>query len=94
MRILFAFVLVLFGASTAALAEGRVALVIGNSSYQDIAPLKNPRNDAELMASTLSDVGFEVVVALDVDRRGMARAVRAFGTALRGAGARACAYFP
>ena len=33
-------------------AEKRVALVIGNSAYQTIAPLDNPRNDARLMAET------------------------------------------
>ena len=34
-------------------ADKRVALVIGNSAYQNVARLDNPRNDAKLMADTL-----------------------------------------
>ncbi len=33
-----------------ALAEKRVALVLGNSAYQNVPPLSNPVNDAALMA--------------------------------------------
>ena len=36
-----------------AAAEKRVALVVGNSAYQNITRLDNPRNDATLMAETL-----------------------------------------
>jgi hypothetical protein len=47
-KTLAAFVLlaVLFGSP--ALAEKRVALVVGNSSYQNVTRLDNPRNDASL----------------------------------------------
>ncbi|WP_084030378.1 caspase family protein [Bradyrhizobium paxllaeri] len=44
-----------------ALAEKRVALVLGNSSYQNVAPLANPVNDSSKMAATLKDAGFDVV---------------------------------
>ena len=44
-----------------ALADKRVALVIGNSAYQNVPPLANPVNDAALMAQTLKDAGFNVV---------------------------------
>ena len=44
-----------------ALAEKRVALVLGNSAYQNVAPLTNPANDAAKMAATLKDAGFDVV---------------------------------
>ena len=37
-----------------AAAEKRVALVIGNSAYQNVTRLDNPRNDAALMAETLA----------------------------------------
>jgi len=37
----------------------RTALVIGNDDYA-LAPLRNPVNDARLVASTLQDIGFEV----------------------------------
>jgi hypothetical protein len=39
--------------SAPALAEKRIALVIGNSGYQNVARLDNPKNDAGLMARTL-----------------------------------------
>jgi uncharacterized caspase-like protein len=44
-----------------ALAEKRVALVLGNSAYQNVPPLSNPVNDAALMAKTLKNAGFEIV---------------------------------
>ena len=40
-------------AATAAHAEKRVALVIGNSAYQTVAKLPNPVADARLMSDTL-----------------------------------------
>lgn len=82
-----------FGLTISANAEKRVALVIGNSAYERISPLANPRNDAELMASALEGVGFEVVSAIDVDRRAMGRAVRNFGKRLRRAGKDAVGLF-
>ena len=45
-------VLSLLSADPAA-AEKRIALVVGNSAYQNITRLDNPRNDATLMADTL-----------------------------------------
>ena len=72
--------------SHGALADGRVALVIGNSSYKNIPALANPKHDAALMENTLRQVGFEVVTAIDADRRTMGRAIRNFGKTLRGAG--------
>ena len=44
-----------------ALAEKRVALVIGNSSYDKVARLPNPANDAALVADTLKSAGFDSV---------------------------------
>jgi len=72
--------------SHGAQAEERVALVIGNSSYKNIPALANPNRDAALMESTLRQVGFDVVTAIDADRRTMGRAIRNFGKALRSAG--------
>src|SRR4051812_8602265 len=47
--------------SEPALAEKRVALVLGNSNYQNVAPLANPVNDSSKIAATQKDVGFDVV---------------------------------
>jgi hypothetical protein len=44
-----------------AFAQKRVALVIGNSAYQNVVPLTNPINDAAVMAATLKNAGFDVV---------------------------------
>ncbi len=61
----------------AAVAENRVALVIGNGEYAS-KPLRNARHDGELMARTLSDVGFEVVSVLDGDAAAMRTAITDF----------------
>jgi uncharacterized caspase-like protein len=42
-------------------AAKRVALVIGNSAYQNVPALANPINDGATMAATLKDAGFDVV---------------------------------
>ena len=48
-------------------AESRLALVIGNAAYS-FGPLGNPRNDAERMAATLKDAGFNVITLVDADQ--------------------------
>ncbi|QWG18215.1 caspase family protein [Bradyrhizobium sediminis] len=44
-----------------AFAEKRVALVLGNSAYQNAARLTNPINDGATIAATLKAAGFDVV---------------------------------
>ena len=63
---------------SAALAETRVALVVGNSAYQNTTPLANPLNDARDIAVALKSVGFDVVEALDADKHKFDGAMRAF----------------
>src|SRR5882672_1498904 len=56
--------------ASAAWAERRVALVIGNSQYKNSnLVLFNPKNDAEDVAASLRSLGFEVIVRIDADRR-------------------------
>lgn len=66
-------------------AERRVALVIGNGAYKT-APLKNPTNDAQDMADTLREMGFDVTLKLNASLRDMEEAVRAFGVKLKQGG--------
>ncbi len=69
-------------------AEKRVALVVGNSSYQNIARLDNPKNDAALMAETLGALGFTLVgggAQLDLEKPALERAVQSFGQQIHGA---------
>ena len=55
-----------------------VALVIGNSAYANEAVLKNPANDAKLIASSLSAIGFEVELLEDLAYEDMRDATRRF----------------
>lgn len=61
----------------AASGEKRVALVIGNSAYKE-SPLKNPVNDARLMAGKLRELGFDVVARENATREQMGSAIGAF----------------
>lgn len=58
--------------------EQRVALVIGNSNYQNAPQLQNPDNDAQSMAQFLNSAGFEVVAAIDLTQNDMLRVVQDF----------------
>ena len=42
-------------------AEKRVALVLGNSAYQNVTPLPNPVNDGAMIANMLEGAGFDIV---------------------------------
>ncbi|MCP5365929.1 MAG: caspase family protein [Hyphomicrobiales bacterium] len=69
-------------ASLADEAPARLALVIGNWSYES-APLKNPKNDVRAMAKVLQDQGFEVMTVENGTQRDMRKAILRFGWALR-----------
>ena len=54
--------LAILTSQTAAVGGGRrVALIIGNGAYRNVAALDNPPRDAELVAGALRDVGFQTV---------------------------------
>lgn len=82
--IVFAFnvLLVCLSLPSSALAEKRVALVIGNSDYQHTPRLANPKNDATEMAAALTKLGFEVLEGFNLDKPSFDRKVRDFPTAL------------
>ena len=60
------------------LADGRVALVVGNSTYAHIGRLPNPDNDARDLSVSLRRLGFEVTTEFNVDRVELTEALRAF----------------
>ena len=65
--------------SLPALAEKKVALVIGNSAYAKVAPLANPTSDADAISELFKAADFSVVVhRRDVAGTEMRRAVRDF----------------
>ncbi|MET4799794.1 caspase family protein [Bradyrhizobium sp. LB11.1] len=67
-------------------ATKRVALVIGNSTYQNAPLLPNPANDAAAIAATLKAAGFDVVDSrLNLSATDMKRALRDFADQVRDA---------
>jgi formylglycine-generating enzyme required for sulfatase activity len=73
--------------------QRRLALVIGNGAYTTVPPLKNPPNDAALLAATLRKLGFEVTIGTNRSQREMKQLIREFGQRLRGEGGVGLFYF-
>ena len=69
----------------AASAEKRVAFVVGNGAYKNVAPLPNPSVDAKAIAATLRNVGFEVVEGSNLTRDKMTERLLDFGKKAQGA---------
>jgi Caspase domain len=67
-RVAFALLLLLL--PSAAWAQGRFALLIGNQAYNArVGPLKNPHNDVALIGAALKSLGFKVAEVKDADYR-------------------------
>jgi hypothetical protein len=75
----------LFPAQSKAAKESRLALIIGNSSYQS-GPLKNPVNDATDMAAMLKKLGFTVILKKNANLEEMEGAIEDFGNRLKRGG--------
>jgi hypothetical protein len=78
-------ILFLSVAATAARADNRVALVIGNGAYVHVPHLPNPTHDAEDVAAALRRTGFETILGTDLDQAGMQNAAIRFARAARSA---------
>ncbi|HEY1725338.1 MAG TPA: caspase family protein [Steroidobacteraceae bacterium] len=78
-----ALLLSLLAAATPAAAK-RVALVIGNDSYQHVTALKNARSDAKAVAEVLKSTGFTVIVKQDLTLEAMKEALRNFKAQISG----------
>ena len=65
--------------------QKKVALVLGNSAYENTAQLANPKNDADSIGSMLEKLGFKVVKGLDLTKAGMELSIREFVRELPGA---------
>jgi uncharacterized caspase-like protein len=81
---LVSLICMLFSAESA-FADKRVAFVVGNGAYKNVAQLPNPPMDAKAMASTLRNVGFEVVEGTDLTRDKMTEKLLDFGKRAQGA---------
>src|SRR5215210_7717737 len=67
-------------------AENRIALVIGNSEYQNVARLTNPGNDANAITKALQSADFEVQTLTDLTRLDMGRALSQFANTVAAKG--------
>ncbi|MFN4153790.1 MAG: caspase family protein [Paracoccaceae bacterium] len=74
-------VVILLSGLTPALAEKRVALVIGNSAYSNATALANPRNDARALAEKLTSMQFTVMLHEDLDGQSFRVALGEFSEA-------------
>jgi hypothetical protein len=72
-------------AASAANGEKRVAFVVGNGAYKNVAQLPNPPVDAKAMAGVLRNVGFEVVEGTNLTRDKMTEKLLDFGKKAQGA---------
>ena len=58
----------------------KVALIVGNGAYRNVAPLDNPPRDAKLIASTFRELGFATVtLSADLTRDKFFAALHEFG---------------
>ena len=67
--------------------ERRIALVVGNSDYRYVSSLRNPHNDAVLIAKALKSVGFQLIDGgpqLNLHKPAFDRVIQDFGNALQG----------
>ena len=73
-----------------ALAQKRIALLIGNQDYaREVGPLKNPINDVNLIAASLRKIGFakdDIRIIINGKRREILRAIDRHAKALRAEG--------
>ncbi len=83
--IAFALLALLPALASSALAEKRVAFVIGNGDYRHASVLPNPKNDANDVSAALKRMGFEVVLGIDLDQHGMRESAITFARAARDA---------
>ena len=74
--------IVLMGLPGVALAQKRVALVIGNAAYKHTGELPNPKNDATDVAVALKKHGFKVLEGYDLDKAAFDRKIRDFASEL------------
>ncbi len=70
--------------ATVAKADKRVAFVVGNGAYRNVAALPNPAIDAKAMARVLRNVGFDVVEGTNLSRDKMTEKLLEFGKKAEG----------
>src|ERR1700720_230166 len=84
LSVIFSLICMLF-TTVSAHAEKRVAFVVGNGAYKNVAQLPNPAVDAQAMARVLRNVGFDVVEGTNLTRDKMTEKLLDFGKRAEGA---------
>lgn len=84
LTLIFSLAFMVLSAQSAS-AEKRVAFVVGNGTYKNVASLPNPPIDAKSMASVLRNVGFDVVEGTNLTRDKMTERLLEFGKKAQGA---------
>jgi len=85
LAVIFSLICMAFTTVNAAKADRRVAFVVGNGSYKNVAQLPNPPIDAKAMAGVLRNVGFDVVEGVNLSRDKMTEKLLDFGKKAQGA---------
>jgi len=64
--------------STLAFANDRIALIIGNSNYQNLGTLANTKNDAIAIENRLKSMGYKTRLAIDLNESQSRKEIRNF----------------
>jgi hypothetical protein len=85
LTIILSIIICMVFAASAAKADKRVAFVVGNGTYKNVAALPNPAIDAKSMAGVLRNIGFDVVEGTNLTRDKMTERLLEFGKKAQGA---------
>jgi Caspase domain len=94
LSLLLAFCSVISAAPSIAQEPARLALLIGNQGYTaKVGPLRNPRNDVNLIEASLKQIGFKVTVLKDASYKTMDSGLKRYVTEVRRAGRGVLSFF-
>jgi hypothetical protein len=85
LRVLIGAIIIIFVCAGRAEASTRIALVIGNGTYQNVPSLPNPTNDATDLSLSLGRLGFSVTTLKDARYDDIRRALIDFSSRANGA---------
>ena len=81
-------------ATTAADAQKRIALLIGNQNYSTkVGPLQNPHSDVAIVGAALKSLGFQVAIKTDLDYRSLDAEIKRHIAAVRRGGPGTISFF-
>jgi formylglycine-generating enzyme required for sulfatase activity/uncharacterized caspase-like protein len=93
-RVALALISLMLAGATSALAEKRIALLIGNQGYAPkVGRLSNPNNDVALLEGVLKHLGFDVTTVRDAGLAGLYQAVNTHVRRVRQSGPEAVGFF-